>query len=98
MKEKIEKVTQSSREDVAAKAREVMAAAGDESTVGDDPDGGDIPADDVATKLKRVQELLAKATEQETDESFKTLSYADQLLEAMSDEEADELAKLAKKN
>ena len=38
-KEKIQKVTQSSREDVAAKAKEVMAAAGEESTVGDDPTG-----------------------------------------------------------
>ena len=87
-KEKIEKVTQSSREDVAAKAKEVIAA------VDGDKAGAGAGNEEIATKLKRVQELLAKATEQETDESFKTLSYADQLLEAMSDEEADELAKL----
>ena len=96
-KEKIQKVTQSSREDVAAKAKEVMAPAGEESTVGDDPTGdatGPLSNEEIATKLKRVQELLAKATEQATDESFKTLTYAEQLLEAMSDEEADELAKL----
>ena len=96
-KEKIQKVTQSSREDVAAKAKEVMAAAGEESTVGDDPTGdatGPLSNEEIATKLKRVQELLAKATEQATDESFATRTYAEQLLEAMSDEEADELAKL----
>ena len=98
-KDKIEKVTKSSREDVAAKAREVMSAAGDESIVGDDPSGADatggkLSNEQIATKLKRVQELLAKATPQETDESFVTLTYAEQLLEAMSDEEADELAKL----
>ena len=96
-KDKIEKVTKSSREDVAAKAREVMSAAGDESIVGDDPSGADagtLSNEEIATKLKRVQELLAKATEQATDESFATRTYAEQLLEAMSDEEADELAKL----
>ena len=98
-KDKIEKVTKSSREDVAAKAREVMSAAGDESIVGDDPSGADdtggkLTDEQITTKLKRVQELLAKATEQATDESFATRTYADQLLEAMSDEEADELAKL----
>ena len=98
-KDKIEKVTKSSREDVAAKAREVMSAAGDESIVGDDPSGADdtggkLSNEQIATKLKRVQELLAKATPQETDESFVTRTYAEQLLEAMSDEEADELAKL----
>ena len=96
-KDKIEKVTKSSREDVAAKAREVMSAAGDESIVGDDPSGADagtLSNEEIATKLKRVQELLAKATEQATDESFTTRTYAEQLLEAMSDEEADELAKL----
>jgi len=98
-KEKIKKVTQSSREDVAAKAREVMSAAGDESIVGDDPSGADatggkLSNEQIATKLKRVQELLAKATPQATDESFATRTYAEQLLEAMSDEEADELAKL----
>ena len=96
-KEKIEKVTKSSREDVAAKAKEVMAAAGEESTVGDDPTGdatGALSNEEISTKLKRVQELLAKATEQATDESFVTRTYAEQLLEAMSDEEADELAKL----
>ena len=97
-KDKIEKVTKSSREDVAAKAREVMSAAGDESIVGDDPSGADdtggkLSNEQIATKLKRVQELLA-ATPQETDESFVTRTYAEQLLEAMSDEEADELAKL----
>ena len=76
-----------------------MSAAGDESIVGDDPSGADdtggkLSNEQIATKLKRVQELLAKATPQETDESFVTRTYAEQLLEAMSDEEADELAKL----
>ena len=89
-KEKIQKVTQSSREDVAAKAKEVMAAAGEES--GDAT--GALSNEEISAKLKRVQELLAKATEQETDESFTTRTFAEQLLEAMSDEEADELAKL----
>ena len=93
-KEKIQKVTQSSREDVAAKAKEVMAAAGEESTVGDDPSGGDVGT--VASKLKRVQELLAKATPQETDESFVTRSYADQLLEEISAQETTELQDLIK--
>ena len=71
-------------------AREVMSAAGDESIVGDDPSGADdtggkLSNEQIATKLKRVQELLAKATPQETDESFVTRTYAEQLLEAMSD-------------
>tara|TARA_A100001035_G_scaffold66157_1_gene50505 strand:+ start:5217 stop:7817 length:2601 start_codon:yes stop_codon:yes gene_type:complete len=98
-KDKIEKVTKSSREDVAAKAREVMSAAGDESIVGDDPSGADdtggkLSNEQIATKLKRVQELLAKATPQATDESFATRTYAEQLLEQISGQEAQELAKL----
>ena len=100
-KEKIEKVTKSSREDVAAKAREVMSAAGDESIVGDDPSGADadtsggtLSNEQIATKLKRVQELLAKATPQATDESFATYTYAEQLLEQISGQEAQELQKL----
>ena len=81
-KEKIEKVTQSSREDVAAKAKEVIAATGDEAASGTD----------YSAKIKAAQELLAKAVAQETEESFKTLSYADQLLEQLSGQEAQELA------
>ena len=84
-KEKIEKVTQSSREDVATKAKEVIAAVDDDAGAGNE---------EIATKLKRVQELLAKAIEQATDESFKTLSYADQLLEQISGQEVQELDKL----
>ena len=76
-----------------------LIVADDESIVGDDPSGADdtggkLTDEQITTKLKRVQELLAKATEQATDESFATFTYAEQLLEAMSDEEADELAKL----
>ena len=85
-KEKIEKVTQSSREDVAAKAKEVIAAVdGDKAGAGNE---------EIATKLKRVQELLAKAVEQATDESFATRTYADQLLEQISGQEVQELDKL----
>ena len=43
-----------------------------------------VGTEEIASKLKRVQELLAKATPQETDESFVTRSYADQLLEEIS--------------
>lgn len=100
-KEKIEKVTQSSRKDVADKAKEVLAAAGEE-TKPMDGEGGVAGA--TGQKLKRVQELLAKAVEQTTEESanalgsnlYKTLSYADQLLEEISAQETTELQGLIK--
>ena len=87
-KEKIEKVTKSSRQDVADKAKEVIDAIDGANA---DAGGGNA---EIATKLKRVQELLAKAVEQATDESFATRTHADQLLEQISGQEAQELAKL----
>ncbi len=92
-KEKIEKVSQSSRTDVADKAKEVLAAAGDKPTA-QDGEGGAGGA--VAEKLKRVQELLAKAIEQTTEESWAPRSYADQLLEEISAQETTELQGLIK--
>ena len=82
VKSKVEKVTNSSREDVAAKAKEVIAATGEGT--------------DYTAKIKAAQELLAKAVAQETEESFRTLSYADQLLEQLSGREAQELAAIMK--
>ena len=103
-KEKIEKVSQSSRTDVADKAKEVLAAAGEETpkaTDGEETpkamDGEGGAAGAVAQKLKRVQELLAKAIEQApAEESWAPRSYADQLLEEISAQETTELQGLIK--
>jgi len=93
-KEKIEKVSQSSRTDVADKAKEVLAAAGEDPKAMDGEGGA---AGAVAEKLKRVQELLAKAIEQApAEESWAPRSYADQLLEEISAQETTELQGLIK--
>ncbi|MBE26558.1 MAG: hypothetical protein CMN33_02605 [Saprospirales bacterium] len=67
---------------------------------GEDPvadmDGEGGAAGAVAQKLKRVQELLAKAIEQTTEESWAPRSYADQLLEEISAQETTELQGLIK--
>ena len=67
---------------------------------GEDPkamDGEGGAAGAVAEKLKRVQELLAKAIEQApAEESWAPRSYADQLLEEISAEETTELQGLIK--
>ena len=69
---------------------------------GEDPkakamDGEGGAAGAVAQKLKRVQELLAKAIEQApAEESWAPRSYADQLLEEISAQETTELQDLIK--
>jgi hypothetical protein len=67
---------------------------------GEDPkamDGEGGAAGAVAQKLKRVQELLAKAIEQApAEESWAPRSYADQLLEEISAQETTELQGLIK--
>jgi hypothetical protein len=95
--DKMQKVADSKKEGDPAKEK-FQQAVNDQT--GEDPkamDGEGGAAGAVAEKLKRVQELLAKAIEQApAEESWAPRSYADQLLEEISAEETTELQGLIK--
>ena len=95
--DKMQKVADSKKEGDPSKEK-FQQAVNDQT--GEDPkamDGEGGAAGAVAEKLKRVQELLAKAIEQApAEESWAPRSYADQLLEEISAQETTELQGLIK--